>query len=46
MKVVREEDGQIERGGIGPVQILQYEKHGCGGGTLCEQRQRLLEELK
>jgi hypothetical protein len=43
VKVVREEDDEIERGGIGPVQILQYEQHGCGGGALGEQRQRLLE---
>jgi hypothetical protein len=42
-EVVREEDGQIEGRGIGPVQILEHEQHGCGRGAPGEQRQRLLE---
>jgi hypothetical protein len=40
---VREEDDQIERRDIGPVQILEHEQHGHGSGALGEQRQRLLE---
>jgi len=40
---VREEDDEIERRGIGPVQVLEHEQHGCGGGGPGEQRQRLLE---
>ena len=43
VEVVREEDDEIERRGIGPVQILEHEQHGCGSGALGEQRQRLLE---
>jgi len=44
--VVREEDDEIERRDIGPVQILEYEQHRCGGSTIGEQRERLLERLQ
>jgi hypothetical protein len=40
---VREEDDQVERGRIGPVQILQHQQQRCGGGPLAQQRQRVLE---
>jgi hypothetical protein len=40
---VREEDDQVERRGIGPVQVLEHEQHRCGSGAPGEQRQRLLE---
>ena len=46
VEVVREEDDEIERRRIGPVQILEHEQHGCGGGALGEQRERLLEHLQ
>ena len=45
-KVVREEDDQIERRGIGPVQILQHEQHRRSSGAPGEQRQRRLEHPK
>ena len=43
-KVVGEEDDQVERRRVRPVQILQHEQHGCGGRALGEQRERLLED--
>ena len=43
LEIVREEDHEIERRGIGPVQILEHEQHGCGDGGLGQQRQRVLE---
>ena len=43
VEVVREEDDEIERRGIGPVQILEHEQHRCGSCAVGEQRQRLLE---
>ena len=43
VEVVREEDDEIERRGVRPVQILQHEQHRRGRGPLGEQRQRLLE---
>ena len=38
VEVVREEDDEIERRVIGPVQILEHEQHGRGSGALSEQR--------
>ena len=46
MEVVRKEDDEIERGRVGPVQILEHQQHGCRDATLREQRQRLLEHLQ
>ena len=43
VEVVREEDDEIERRRVGPVQILEHEQHGRGGRALGEQRERLLE---
>ena len=43
VEVVREEDDEIERRRIGPVQILEHEQHGRGGCAVGEQRERLLE---
>ena len=43
VEVVREEDDEIERRRVGPVQILEHEQHGRGGGAVAEQRERLLE---
>ena len=43
VEVVREEDDEIERRRVGPVQILEHEQHGRGGGVVGEQRERLLE---
>ena len=43
VEVVREEDDEIERRRIGPVQILEHEQHRCGSRALGEQRERLLE---
>ena len=40
VEVVREEDDEIERRGIGPVQILEHEQHRGGSGALGEQRER------
>jgi hypothetical protein len=31
LEVVREEDDQIERGGVGPVQVLEHQQQGCVG---------------
>ena len=42
-EVVGEEDDQIQRGGVGPVQVLQHQQHRRGGRALAQQRQRLLE---
>ena len=42
-EVVREEDDEVERRGVGPVQILEHEQHGCRRCPVGEQRQRLLE---
>jgi len=41
-----EEDDEIERRGIGPVQILQHEQHRRSSGAPGEQRQRRLEHPK
>ena len=46
VEVVREEDDEIERRGVSPMQILEHEQDGCGLGALGEQRQRLLEGLQ
>ena len=46
MEVVRKEDDEIERGRVGPVQILEHQQHGYRDATLREQRQRLLEHLQ
>ena len=46
VEVVREEDDEIERRGVGPVQILEHEQHGCGGRAVGEQRERLLEHAQ
>ncbi len=46
VEVVREEDDQVEGGGIGPVQILEHEQHGRGSSTLGEESKRLLEDLQ
>ncbi len=43
LEVVREEDDEIERRDIGPVQILEHEHYRGGGGALGEQRERRLE---
>jgi hypothetical protein len=43
VEVVREEDDEVERRGVGPVQVLEYEQHRCGGCAVAEHRQRLLE---
>ncbi len=44
VEVVGEEDDQVERRRVRPVQILEHEQHRCGGGALGEQRERLLED--
>jgi hypothetical protein len=46
VEVVGEEDDQIERGGIGPVHILEHQQHRYGSRALAEQRQRLLEHAQ
>ena len=46
VEVVREEDGEIERRGIRPVQVLEHEQHRCGGCSVGEQRERVLEDLQ
>jgi hypothetical protein len=43
---VREEDGEIERRGIRPVQVLKHEQYRCGGCTLGEQSERVLEDVQ
>ena len=45
-EVVGEEDDEIERRRIGPVQILEHEQHGCGGCAVGEQRERVLEHAQ
>ena len=40
---MREEDDEIERRRVGPVQILEHEQHGRGSCAVGEQRERLLE---
>ena len=44
VEVVGEEDDQVERRRVRPVQILQHQQHRCGGRALGEQRERLLED--
>ena len=44
VEVVGEEDDQVERRRVRPVQILQHEQHGCGGRAFGEQRERVLED--
>ena len=44
VEVVREEDGEIERRGIRPVQVLEHEQHRCC--SVGEQRERVLEDLQ
>ena len=46
VEVVREEDDEIERRRVGPVQILEHEQHGRGGCAVGEQRERLLEHAQ
>ena len=46
VEVVREEDDEIERRGVGPVQVLEHEQHGRGGRAIGEQRERLLEHAQ
>ena len=46
VEVVREEDDEVERRRIRPVQILQHQQHGRGGRAFGEQRERLLEHPK
>ncbi len=46
VEVVREEDDEIERRGIRPVQILEHEQHGSGSRAVREQCERLLEHLQ
>jgi hypothetical protein len=46
VEVVREEDDQVERGGVSPVQVLKHQQHRCGGRALAQQRQRLLEHTQ
>ena len=43
VEVVREEDDEIERRRIRPMQILEHEQHGHGRRALGEQREGLLE---
>ena len=43
VEVVREEDEEIERRRIGPVQVLEHEQHRRGGCPVGEQRERVLE---
>ena len=45
-EVMREKDDEIERRRIGPVQILEHEQHGRGGGEATEERERLLEHTQ
>jgi hypothetical protein len=45
-QVVGEEDDQVERRGVGPVQILQHQQHRCGGRPLAQQRRCVLEHLQ
>ena len=40
VEVVGEEDDQIERRRVGPVQVLEHEQHRRGGRALGEQRER------
>ena len=46
VQVVGEEDDEIERRGVGPVQVLEHEQHRRGGGAVGEQCQRLLEQAQ
>ena len=43
VEVVREVDDDVKRRGVGPVQVLENEQHGDGGGALAQQRERRLE---
>jgi hypothetical protein len=45
-EVVGEENEQVQRRGVGPVQVLEHEQQGCGGRAVEQQRQRLLEHLQ
>jgi hypothetical protein len=40
---VGEEDGQVEGGGVGPVEVLEHQQHRRRGGARAEQVERLLE---
>jgi hypothetical protein len=42
-QVVGEEDDQVQRGGIGPVQVLEHQQHRRSGRPLAQQLKRLLE---
>ena len=43
VEVVREEDDEIERRRVGPVQVLEHQQHRRGRCAVEQQRQRLLE---
>ncbi len=43
-EVVREEDEEIERRRVGPVQILEHEHHRCGGRPVGEAGEGVLED--
>ena len=43
VEVVSEEDDQVERRRVGPMQVLQHQQHGCDVRALGEQRERVLE---
>jgi hypothetical protein len=46
VEIVREEDGEIERRGIRPMEVLEHEQHRCGGCSVGEQRERVLEDMQ
>jgi hypothetical protein len=46
VQVVGEEDDQVERGGVGPVEVLQHQQQRRAGRALAEQRERLLEQAQ
>ncbi len=43
-EVVGEKDEEVERGGVGPVQVLEHEKHGDEGRSVGEHHEGLLED--
>ncbi len=43
LEVVREEDGQVDRRCVRPVQVLEHEQHRGGGGPCGQRRQHVLE---
>jgi hypothetical protein len=46
VEVVGEEDDEVERGGVGPVQVLEHQQQRCGGRAAGQQRQHLLEHAQ